>query len=360
MAITNTLGFTASHRLRSPYGPYIVGRIHGGATMALLPVSYGELSRSQWRCPANTISEQTPRLEVRQSEGRGHGLFAVDRIPAFSRILEDHALLSMSHGEDLPQLWEKYCTLPREDRKRFDELSPPAYQIDKEARIVQKLQERGWDKRTADRAVRVSSTFQGNAFNIGMNGGDWTHGYALFPTVARINHSCTPNAFSHYRATSDANYVYALRDIEVGEEIEIPYFFHTLPLAERRHRTKGWSFPCKCPACSQELGSSYESKIALVHRFSDVNARPAPGAGDLQRIRDTVTFAESEERPWLRVSLPRVYITLGAVMQQAGAGEEAGVDAFRAAALWQDRTTGADSPQSFFMKRDLRTGEVVL
>lgn len=323
--------------------------------MALLPFSYSHISRSQWVTLVPTLTEALPRVEVRQSAGRGLGLFAVDHIPAFSRILEDHTLIGMVLGEDLPQLWDKYLALPQEDRETFDSLSPPAYQTGKEEALISKLRLRGYNDSEAREMARVSSRFQGNAFSAGMNGGEWTHGSLLYPTVARINHSCTPNVHSHFRASSGADFVYALRDIQPGEEIEISYLDLTMPRARRQHRATGWSFECRCPACSGTIGHDYESQLALVHPLKDVQTNPTREPGRVDELRRAIAVAESDDFPWLRMALTNLYANLAGALGDEGHGMEVSLDAARKALMWQERVTGPDSPRAYFLRRDLQS-----
>ena len=137
------------------------------------------------------------KIEVCESVGRGLGLFAVDRILAYTRIIEDDALLSLSRSEDLPQLWEKYCLLPPELKQQFDELSFSTEQASKEETLIPRLRQRGYGNDEAERMARVSSRFQANAFKTGNMGRDTgedsspkghTWAYSLFTTVARTNH----------------------------------------------------------------------------------------------------------------------------------------------------------------------------
>lgn len=351
------VGFTAGRRRGDPYGRHFVSRAKSAAPFALFPTSSFDLLRSQWVPLVSTESVTLPRLEVRPSKGRGLGVFALDRIPAYTRLLEDYSLLSMAHGEDLPQLWVKYLALPDEDRRTFDALSPPNHQLDKEATMISKLCTRGYGKEQAAKMARVSSRFQGNAFNSGMNAGDWTYGYVLFPNVARVNHSCTPNAHPHYRGSSGAQYLYSLRDIEPGEEIEISYLKVTAPRLERVHRAQSWSFACQCPACSGDLGPDYEAQLTTVRNLSQVRGNLQYHPGHVGRVEKAIAIAESDDRPWLRVALPHLYANLAAARSEAGHGRAAALEAAHLAALWQDRITGPDSPESYFLKRDLHKTE---
>ena len=70
--------------------------------------------------------------------------------------------------------------------------------------------------------------------------------------VARINHSCAPNAT--YNIVSESGLititVRALRRISKDEEITIPYVPATLLREERQKRlSKKWRFDCECEAC---------------------------------------------------------------------------------------------------------------
>lgn len=87
-----------------------------------------------------------PRVEVRPSTGRGLGLFAVDRIPAYTRILEDDALLALKRGEDLQELFVTYKVLPEDLRADFDALSIPSHYMPFAKGLTNKLRERGYPK----------------------------------------------------------------------------------------------------------------------------------------------------------------------------------------------------------------------
>lgn len=299
--------------------------------------------------PSQVSLASLPRLEVRESPGRGYGLFTAEKISAYSRILEDHALLSLSKGEDLPQLWPKYLALPSEDRQVFDELNAPDYQLAKEAKLSASLRKRGYSKDDSEAMARVSSRFIGNSFkSTSESDKKWHH--CLFANVARINHSCTPNAHGHYRSNATTEYIYALRDIEAGEEIEITYFDMTLPLADRQARTRAWSFTCRCPACSGKLDADYERRLAIVHKWnegdSQMQYRHPPRSPNLtQPIYRAINIALSDDLPWLRASLPGLYVNyFGALMNNRRPKREV-FDAYDSYLLWQGRLQGEDDPQ---------------
>ncbi|KAJ4303603.1 SET domain-containing protein 5 [Kalmusia sp. IMI 367209] len=86
--------------------------------------------------------------------------------------------------------------------------------------------------------------FRNNAYDTGSEIG-------LFPKIARINHSCRPNAAYYWNEKLKKRFVYATREIEEGEEISVSFISLLLPREERRTKLARYGFVCTCPACSQ-------------------------------------------------------------------------------------------------------------
>ncbi|KAI1182777.1 hypothetical protein F5B17DRAFT_419045 [Nemania serpens] len=101
---------------------------------------------------------------------------------------------------------------------------------------------------TVEEASRITGIFFTNFFALG-NKGDL--GGGLFHRLARINHSCVPNAtVGKYCNVSGMLYLRALRDLLPGEEVLIGYGKHTRPYRERR---ASFSFVCRCALCSSPV-----------------------------------------------------------------------------------------------------------
>ena len=96
----------------------------------------------------------------------------------------------------------------------------------------------------------------------------------IFPTIARINHSCVPNA--HYYPVSNAEgqatdmALRAIKKISVGDEITISYID---PLQRRDFDTKEnrckilseeFGFDCDCLACEKSLDDKARARIAEI------------------------------------------------------------------------------------------------
>jgi SET domain len=78
---------------------------------------------------------------------------------------------------------------------------------------------------------------------------------ALFPLIARINHSCDPNAQIVSQVFVDYHVdVCAVKPIAVGEEITISYLPTTIQRRERRRQLlqARYLFECECPRCQKQ------------------------------------------------------------------------------------------------------------
>lgn len=289
------------------------------------------------------LSTTLPTLDIRPSAGKGLGLFTVNAIPAYTRILEDDALLSLADGEDLPQLWERYCVLPAELKQGFDELSAPEHVIARESMMISKLEQRNYDSEQASKMARVNSRWQGNAIKTGASK-DWM--YCLFQTFARINHSCTPNAHAHYR-TGGREVVYAVHDIQAGDEITIGYFDITMPLSDRQQRAMSWGFQCSCPACTYDgLNAEYEEQLSYLHRHLSLESSYTKYDGLIDSTQKAISLALSKAYPWLVVALPKLYTALFHRKTTSPTHFAKLRDDLEKALEWEIRLTGLDSPSS--------------
>lgn len=303
-----------------------------------------------------------PTLEVRRSPGRGLGLFTRDPIKAYTEIVNDAALLSLALGEDVSQLWQKYLTLPKNHQKIFDELNHQEVGDEKERRVIAKLRERGHDETTARKMARVSAIFMGNSFKASddpvkevehASSTPQRWAYALFPTVARMNHSCTPNSHAHYDENTGAQRVYAVHDIEAGTELELSYFDFTMPLADRQARTQNWGFQCACAACTPTSAlrrGGYEKHLVPIHTTTQgrlVRANTVAAVAFEEDARSSIQAAQREDYPWLVAALPRLYRRwFQRVYAQCWGScvtRESILDNLEREMMWQIRLTGKNS-----------------
>lgn len=80
-------------------------------------------------------------------------------------------------------------------------------------------------------------------------------GTAFYKTICKINHSCNPNCIVKY--TSDPVHglvaqVFALRDIDEGEEMVQSYIDQSMDIDSRQKALKDYGFECQCMKCISE------------------------------------------------------------------------------------------------------------
>jgi hypothetical protein len=176
------------------------------------------------------------QLEMRSIPGKGNGLITTASIKKGERILLDSAHIvvsaqfpaqvTRSQGESL--FSAVLDQLPTKDRKSVMSLD-------------MSLGNKG-----------IENIMKTNSFACQLADGDVGDGYiCLFPSIARINHACRPNAHPRFIPKTLMMEVKALRDIEVGEEISISYGNIDMKHAERQQLYKdGWNFTCTCSLCT--------------------------------------------------------------------------------------------------------------
>jgi hypothetical protein len=151
---------------------------------------------------------------------------------------------------------------------------------------------------------------------------------AIFPLIARINHSCRPNAQHAWNESEQRETVYAVRAIQPGEELTLSYSAGG-PSAERRAALKQFfGFACACEACSLPADGlrASDERLRRAQRLDEA-------IGDARRVRLQPEAALADCRDLLRVyeqediadlRLPRLYY-----------------DAFQICAMHSDRARAA-------------------
>ena len=273
------------------------------ATFPLNHFHYNEPSK------CNPVQSFESHTRIGAAPGKGSGLFAIKDIPAYSLILSDYALVGLFGSENLLELLTKYKALPEEHRVEFDTLSKFS-NAERDASLAQKLRQRSYTDAEVGRMVEVSQRFLANAFNVSdedaaaelkLRPGQLPLRRAIFGRIARINHSCVPNAHAHYEPGSKSQVLYSLRSLEAGEEIVISYFDITLPRDQRQVKAKTWGFNCMCQACQGEGAKAHEEKLAFIRDAMTLGAHvasePDPKSGHsttaiLKKVIEAVAIAE--------------------------------------------------------------------
>ncbi|RDW82478.1 putative set-containing protein 5 protein [Coleophoma cylindrospora] len=153
----------------------------------------------------------------------------------------------------------------------------------------------------------ISNIVRSNAYPLGPTSGIG----AIFLAIARINHSCRPNAQQAWNPATKKETVYALRSIQIGEEITLSYHNGGTSSQRRADLKEHFRFDCTCDACSlpaEELAAS----DARLRKAAELDEQ----IGDSKRVHLTPELALADCKTLLGIyqeegiadtRLPRLY-----------------------------------------------------
>ncbi|KAI1877254.1 uncharacterized protein JN550_001326 [Neoarthrinium moseri] len=183
------------------------------------------------RAPSNTT------WEVRPSIGKGLGVFATALIKTGTRIMVEEPLFSINPPEFVPG--KGY-----EIQAMIDDVDVAVAGLTAEQRSdFHSCHEYRLPSEQESDEHRNMFIFRSNAYTL-------TDGtVAMFPKIAKINHSCRPNAANVWSEASGLRIIWAARDIQAGEEVTVTYAPLLKSHAGRQSRLSQYGFQCTCAAC---------------------------------------------------------------------------------------------------------------
>lgn len=221
------------------------------------------LSRARPRVDAASFLSNT---EVRDSPGRGRGLFATRDIPAGEIVMCEKAFCVVWGYESEASTAITYDV--RDDRIRVSpigltrsiaqKLLSNSSQIERVIDLYGDWQGDGRHvPKTRDGTIvdvfRVHDIMSRNAFSTGSQYGEESANNAstgLWISAAYINHSCVANVKKEY--VGDLMVLRANRHIATGEEFSISYSESSDFDARQAALMTTWGFDCNCPLCATE------------------------------------------------------------------------------------------------------------
>lgn len=209
-------------------------------------------------------------IEARKTADQGFGLFATKFIKRGKLVICEAPLLSIPENA-VHLVWGPYCRLSNAQKATYDSLHvyhPPTNDLEQVSIALlldptdDSLDEDDINELIADQ-VRVMSIFSVNNYLIPPNG------LGVYATGSRLNHSCVPNVHHSYNPTLKHMTVYAVRDIEPGEQLYTTYLGGAATYEDRTRRIEQlrftYGFTCTCPACSEPTGISDAHRQLLAH-----------------------------------------------------------------------------------------------
>lgn len=217
---------------------------------------------------------------VAASEGKGLGVFATHDMEIGDTVMREKPIFKirlpkLAKGSPYPM-----TAVARLLHEQFDALSLEA----QEEVLSLTHESNAVDEKNTD---ALGTIFRNNAYNTGDQVG-------LFPKIARINHSCRPNASYYWSEKLNERIVYATRKIKAGEEFFVSYISLLLSQEHRQEQLDRYGFKCHCEACAQGRAAREASdnrRTTIKNAFAKfepqlVLATPQSKAGKRQARKD--------------------------------------------------------------------------
>ncbi|KAJ5351535.1 hypothetical protein N7452_000509 [Penicillium brevicompactum] len=175
-------------------------------------------------------------IEVRESDGKGLGVFAKCDIPQGTRVISEPPLLEVSlEDRDANMILAAFKQLPLPQQEQYlalHEYAAEGFKRGIEAEVGQLWEE------IPELDRKVLSIWAPNAF------------INVFLLAARINHSCLPNLQYGWHPELKHQTFHAVCDIPAGTELTVSYIG---PIngnkMQRQEELKDWGFTCSCVVC---------------------------------------------------------------------------------------------------------------
>lgn len=284
---------------------------------------------------------------VSHAGAKGYGVFATRPIARGTRIIADRILLSIDNKDT--SVLDAAARLSPEDRHGLLSLS----MNNAKQRSLAYLAAAAWGSfpslASIGRGRDLLNIFYNNNFSLSGTSGK----RAVFLTVARLNHSCVPNAQGNLNTALPGSQftIHALREIAYGEEITISYLHDELAIRSARQKRlkEGYGFECACEICSiKGSGGRHEQshqrrlKIQeLLAAFSGQQAAPGCTSGEFDLTKTVIDAYEQEGLAGRE--LASLYFAAAGLARALGHEQEASALGAKGLQLEED-AVGLDSP----------------
>ena len=226
----------------------------------------GKASYCSKECQAKDWKAHKPSCHlfvIRESPGKGRGLFATRRIKEGQIILEEYPLLAQSACPFLEA--NPFPNIDADTKAKILQLHDPAENLKTlDSKTVKDMVRRNpvvffWKQDQGDEKNKILRIFTGDSIHICEVQGLYdTFEAGLYHKIALINHACVPNTSrSWVMGDFQKQQLRAMMVIEKDEEILInyqtaPWFIYGSRESRRRELLQKDGFVCECSECSLE------------------------------------------------------------------------------------------------------------
>jgi len=181
------------------------------------------------------------KYALQRLPGRGFGLVATERINRGELIIRESPLISINTQQSWFRPSDSYSSA------KIDKIFNTLSQEDK--LLYRSLYQFPNSRSNLESSEDLLAIFRSNAYPTS----DVSAG--IFPVISRFNSECRPNVHFHSENMNNSIYgfVYAIRDIDKGQELLNCYVGQFLTRLERRtYFETHFGFTCNCCLCSKE------------------------------------------------------------------------------------------------------------
>lgn len=289
-------------------------------------------------------------FKVSHAGAKGYGVFATRPIARGTRIIADRILLSIDNKDT--SVLDAATRLSPEDRHRLLSLS----MNDAKRNSLSYLAAAAWEAFPSLASIRqgrdLLNVFYNNNFSVSGTSGM----RAVFLTVARLNHSCVPNAQGNLNTALPGSQftIHALREIADGEEITISYLHDELAIRSARQKRlkEGYGFECACEICSIEDSGerheqSHQRRLKIQEMLANFSGQQiAPGHTSAEFSLTKAVIDAYEQEGLAGRELASLYFAAAGAARALGLEKEASALGAKGLQVEED-AVGLDSP--FYM-----------
>ncbi|OCL02486.1 SET domain-containing protein, partial [Glonium stellatum] len=193
---------------------------------------------------------EPPPYRAEELLGRGIGLLANRTIKSGETVMGNPPVIVL--------MQKALDTLEREQRYALLHKAVGQLPEQTQTQIRALAKSRGGDE--------IGDIVQTNS--IGQSYGKGVRHLSIVPEAARINHDCRPNSFYRFDDKDLTLQVFALRNIEAGEEISFNYAGAEFPRDARHSYLQAhWGFTCACSLCT----ASHQAIAASDSRLNEIS-----------------------------------------------------------------------------------------
>ena len=218
-----------------------------------------------------THKPSCPPFTIRESPGKGRGLFATRRINEGQIILEEYPLFTLNYS--LQEFRTKYYpNIDEETKANIFKLNDPVdiFKIRDTDSVEDSFFKNQLKKDCTEEMTKILRIFTGNRINICADPSLYSnHNEAgLYNNISLINHSCLPNAVDSWvMGDFKRHQVRALSTIQKNEEIVLSHHQYCQKFQRgsrefrRQKLLEDRGFLCECSECSLEGEDLQENEM---------------------------------------------------------------------------------------------------